>query len=211
MTSQPLVECRRRPIRPSFPQCTFPDDCHPPSSLQESLPSSAIAFNIGSEFRLPELRSGRGGGRVEASFVTMPEASMHEADGSESAKDQVRRPGKHSVMKTVPEAMRMQRAPKYQLGFRILPTNPRHHSRPDGPIDRVDHELACTASGEPFASTSRKATVTIHEDGDIVRCTARDEFAPRKTSGKVPNILFRYHSRCCPRFTACLTSFAPPN
>ena len=53
--------------------------------------------------------------------MTMPEATIHETDGSEPAEDQVRRSRKLPIVKTVPEAARMQRAAKDQLGFVFLP------------------------------------------------------------------------------------------
>ena len=51
-------------------------------------------------------------------------------------------------MKTVPEAARMQRAAKGQLGFRVPGADPCHHARPDRSINYVGHELACIAREE---------------------------------------------------------------
>ena len=77
--------------------------------------------------------------------MTVPEAAMHETDGSEPAEDQVRRSRELSIMKAVPEAACMQRATKDQLWLRVPAADSRHHSRPDRSINYVGHDMACIA------------------------------------------------------------------
>ena len=120
--------------------------------------------------------------------MTVPEAAVHETHGSEPTEDQVRRPPELPIMKTVPEAARMQRAAKGQLGFRVPGADSCHHARPDRSINYVGHELACIAREErDRACISQNVVEAIKEDGVIVRRIARAEFGHPKAPGKVPD------------------------
>ena len=107
--------------------------------------SLTAPFHIGPEFRLPEVRPCGGVGRIGTSSMTVPEAAMHETDSFKPTEDQVRLPRELPVVKTVPEAARMQRAAKHQLAFRVLSADSRHHSRPNRLIDYIGHGLFCIA------------------------------------------------------------------
>lgn len=120
--------------------------------------------------------------------MTVPEAAVHETDSSEPTEDQVRRPPELPIMKTVPEAARMQRAAKGQLGFRVPGADSCHHARPDRSINYVGHELACIAREErDHACISQNVVEAIKEDGVIVRRIAQAEFGHPKALGKVPD------------------------
>ena len=77
--------------------------------------------------------------------MTVPKATMHKADRTEPAEDDVRRPREPTVVKAVPEATGMQRTAKDQLGFRVLPADTCHHSRSNRSINYVGHVPACIA------------------------------------------------------------------
>ena len=95
---------------------------------------------------------------------------MHETDSSKPGEDQVRRPRELPVVKTVPEAARMQRAAKDQLGFRVSAADSRHHSRPNRPINYVGHKMACTAGEErDCTSISMNIVEAIKEVGVTLR------------------------------------------
>ena len=120
--------------------------------------------------------------------MTVPEAAMHEADGSEPAKDKVRRSGELPIVKAVPEAARMERAAKDQLWFRVPAADSRHHSRPDRLINYIGHELACIAKEEQDrACISQNVVDAIKEDRVIVRRTALAGSGHPKVPDTVPD------------------------
>ena len=89
-TEQPLVKCKQGSLGRIFAQCTFPDDRYPPTSFQQLVPDPPVPIHVGPEFRLPEVRSGSGIGRVWVSFMMVPEAAVHETDRSEPEEHQFR-------------------------------------------------------------------------------------------------------------------------
>ena len=132
-------------LRPILAQCTLPDYGHPPPRIQQGRLCPAVPLHGGREFLLPKIRPRGGIGRKGTSFMTVPKAAVHETDSSKPRKDEVRRSRELPIMKTIPEAARMQRSAKDQFGSGVLPTNSRHHSRPNRLINNVGHELACVA------------------------------------------------------------------
>ena len=76
--------------------------------LGPAIPLLTLALNFACQ------KSGRvaGFGRIGTSFMTVPEAAMHETDSSEPTEDQVRCSRELPIMKTVPETARVQCAAK---------------------------------------------------------------------------------------------------
>lgn len=67
-------------------------------------------------------------------------------------------------MQPVPEAVRMQPATKYQLRYRVLDTDFRHHARSGGCINYVGHHSVCSNyDGLGHSRVSRKALTMIRE------------------------------------------------
>ena len=180
-TEQPLVKCKQGSLGRIFAQCTFPDDRHPPTSLQQLVPDPPVPLHVGPEFRLPEVRSGSGIGRVGASFMTVPEAAMHETDRSKPGEHQVRPAGELAIMKTVPVAARVQRTPEDQFGLRVLAADSCHHSRPYRSINYVGHELVCIEMrGRDCMRISQNVIEAIKEDRGFVDQLGRVECVQRK-------------------------------
>ena len=120
--------------------------------------------------------------------MTVPEAAVHETHGSEPTEDQVRRPRELPIMKTVPEAARMQRAAKDQLWFRVSAADSRHHSRPDCSINYVGHELPCIAREKrDYVCISQNAAEAIKGDQPILLRIARAKFGHPKVPDKMPD------------------------
>ena len=144
--------------------------------------------------------------------MTVPEAAMHETDGSEPTKHQVRRSGELPIMQTVPEATRMQRSPKNQLGFRVLATDPRHHPRPNRSINYVGHQLPCfTKEERDCTCISRNVVEAIKEDRVILQRIAWGEFQRPKESDTLPHSrLMDQSQRRNPLSQLAPTLFAPP-
>ncbi len=74
--------------------------------------------------------SGRveGDGSVATALMAMPEAAMHEDDGTMLRKNEVRPPVNLAGMKPEAKAARVQCPPESQLGLRVLAPYSRHHS-----------------------------------------------------------------------------------
>lgn len=71
--------------------------------------------------------------------MTVPEAAMHEADGSETTERKIWRSREFPIMESVSESSRMQGSSENQFGFRILAADVRHHPRARRLIYDVDH------------------------------------------------------------------------
>ena len=129
--------------------------------------------------------------------MTVPEAAMHETDGSEPAEDQVRRSRELSIMKAVPEAACMQRATKDQLWLCVPAADSRHHSRPDRSINYVGHDMACIAREErDCACISQNAVEAIKENRPKFLRIARAELGHPKVPDKVPGSRLMGQSQC---------------
>ena len=147
-TSKPPLQPRHRSCRPIPTQCALPDDRYTPAGYQQFLSRSQIALNVSLELRLPETRSGGRHGRVGAAIVTVPEASMNEADSSEATECQVGLTGKFPIMEPVSEATPMKCSAESKFRFRVLAGDARHHARSGRLIHYIDHHLCCPVCDE---------------------------------------------------------------
>lgn len=182
-----MVKRQRGRLPSILAQCTFPDYGHSPTSTHEILPGPTVPRHVRPEFRLPEARPSGGVGSIGTSFMTVPETAMHETDSAKPTEHQVRRPRELPVVKTVPEAAPMQRAAKDQLGFRVLPADSRHHSRPNRSINYIGHDLLCIAwEGRDRACISQNIVKAIKEDGVTARSMTRSDFGHRETPDNLP-------------------------
>ena len=186
-----MVKPQRSPFRAIATQRTFPDDRHSPIGFEQIFPRSTVPLHIGPEFRLPKVRSSRGIGHIGAACMAVPEATVHETYGSKPTKDQVWRSGELPIVKPVPEPACMELAAKYQLRFRVFGADPRHHARPGGRINCVDHHPACSEyESRDCRYISQKVIVAIKECRYLSRLRASDQF--RHSDMFVPV----GHSRC---------------
>ena len=74
--------------------------------------------------------------------MTMPEATVHETNGSETTEDQVWLSRELSVMEPISDTSRVKCPPEDKLGFRVLTADSSHHARSAFPIHYVDHQLS---------------------------------------------------------------------
>ena len=120
--------------------------------------------------------------------MTVPEAAMNETDSSEPTEDQVRRPRELPIVKTVPEAARMQRAAEDQLGLRVPAADSCHHSRTDRSINYVRHELTCFAGEKGYhACISQNVVEAIKKDRIILRHPTWGEAQRAKAPDTLPH------------------------
>ena len=71
--------------------------------------------------------------------MAVPEAAMHEADGSETTERKIWRSREFPIMEPVSEPSRMQGSSENQFGFRILTADAGHHPRARRLIYDVGH------------------------------------------------------------------------
>ena len=86
-----------------------------------------VTRDIASEFRLPELHVGLRHRRRLATFVTVPEATIHKDDRMPLGKHDVGMPGQFGGMETISEAQSMQVTTHDHLRLRILRPDMAHH------------------------------------------------------------------------------------
>lgn len=146
---QPVDQRTGGSINLPAPQGALPDDSHSPSNDHELVQLSPVTINIRGELRLPEFFARSWCCRKPAAFVSMPEAAMHETDGTEAGKDDIRSARKVGRVKTKAYASRMQRPAEHELGPGILPFDTRHHPRSSCSIYNICHRETFTFKTEP--------------------------------------------------------------
>ena len=91
-----------------LPQSAFPDDRHSPSRSEQMALVAPVPAHVGMELGTPEFfASGRCGG-VRTPVMTVPEAAVNEAHGSESAKHEVGGTREVAVVQAVPQTACME-------------------------------------------------------------------------------------------------------
>lgn len=98
-----------------------------------------IPFRVDIELALPVFRAGRRGPRMRTTGMTVPEAAVHETDGSELTKDEIGSTRKFAVMQTVPQPAGMKSPPQNEFGPRVSSTDSRHHAGAGRLIHYVRH------------------------------------------------------------------------
>ena len=71
--------------------------------------------------------------------MTVPEAAVHEADGSELTKDEIGGTRKFTAMQTVSQTAGMESPPQNEFGSRVSSTDSRHHAGASRLIHYVRH------------------------------------------------------------------------
>ena len=137
--SKPLLQLQRDPGFVAFAQRTFPDDRDSPACLQQTGTVPSIPFRVGVELALPEFRAGRRGGRVRTTGMAVPEAAVHEADGSELTKDEIGSTRKSAVMQTISQTVGVKSPPQDEFGPRVSSADSRHHAGAGRLIHYVRH------------------------------------------------------------------------
>ena len=120
-------------------KCTFPDNADAPTRFKQKPPIAFVPRDVGLELGLPEVRACRRIRGVTALRMPMPETSVHETNGSKTAKDEVWLAWKAFVVQPEPEPIRMKRAPQDKFGSCILSPNPRHHARTGKSVYYIRH------------------------------------------------------------------------
>ncbi len=122
-----------------LPQRAFPDDRHSPSGFEQMVLVAPVSAHVGMELGPPEfLASGRGGG-VRAPDVTVPEAAVNEAHGSEPTKHEIGGTREVAVVQAVPQTAGMESTAKNEFGYSVPASNPRHHPRTGHLVHYVRH------------------------------------------------------------------------
>ena len=115
ISAQPLVqlECGSECVAA---QRALPDDCDTQAGIKQAAPSAPIALHVRVELRLPEFLSSGRRRRVRATCMSVPEAAVDEAHGSESSKHQIRGAGKLAVVQAESETARMESPTEDEFG-----------------------------------------------------------------------------------------------
>ena len=113
---QPPVQHQCSLEFPLFPQRAFPDDCHSPSGFEQVVLVAPVPAHVGMELGLPEFPASGGSGCVRTSDVTVPEAAVNEAHGSESTEHEIRGAGELSVVQAVPQTTYVESPAKDDFG-----------------------------------------------------------------------------------------------
>lgn len=98
-----------------------------------------VPGDIGSELGLPELWSRRWGSCIATSFVTVPEAAMHENDRPKFGKEEVRPTREVQRMQPKPKTACMQLTPQHRFGLGVLSSNSGHHPGSGFLVDNISH------------------------------------------------------------------------
>ena len=142
-----MLQIRRSFELPLLSQGALPDDRDSPAPVEQVSSSSPVPLHVGTELRLPELRSGGRSGCVPTSWMAVPEAAVNEADGAKPAEHQIRRSGQASVVQAIPDSTRVQGTAKEEFRYSVPASDSCHHSGAGRSIDYVRHLLHLHGSG----------------------------------------------------------------
>lgn len=117
----------------------LPDSSHTPSACQDGRANQTIPRRIRFELCLPEISSRRWCRGITASFVTMPEASMHEDRRTVPRQHQIGSALHLSGMKSETETAGVQFSSKQQFRLGVPAPYPRHHAGPCLLIHDIGH------------------------------------------------------------------------
>ena len=87
-----------------------------------------VPAHVAIELGLPEFLPSGGGSRIRTPDVTVPEATVNEAYGTESRKHEIGGTGEFAVVQAVPQTTGMQSPAKGHFGYSVPASNPRHHA-----------------------------------------------------------------------------------
>jgi len=86
----------------------------------------AVAFTVGGEFLLPEFQTRLGHAALGATFLAVPEATMHENDLAPRLEYEIGAAGEASAMKSIPVAKGMDEAAHAQFELGVLVADTAH-------------------------------------------------------------------------------------
>ena len=118
ISTQPLVQLQGGSELPPLAQCAFPDDRDSPAGFEQVASVALVPFHVGKELGTPELLAGGWRGRVRAPGMSVPEAAVHEAHGSESGKHQIGGAGELAVVQAVSETVCVESPAENEFGYR---------------------------------------------------------------------------------------------
>lgn len=170
--SQPVLYHRSRFARPSLAQGALPDDCYPPSAIEEVTPVPSVSRHVLRELGLPEVRARRRGRRVSTTRMPVPEAAVHEAYGLEASEHEVRSSGEASIVQSVSETPSVKRPSESELRLRAPVPDSRHHARPGGRIHYVRHHRLRVSVEPPIRIVSQEDSSLAKPGGLHFRSTA---------------------------------------
>ena len=102
--SKPVIKIRQQLFPLAYcPEFTLPDDQYRPAQLPEPGVGCRIACLIGTDLVLPEFGVRFGHDEVPAALVPVPETAVDEYDRPVLGKNDVRMPGKPSVVLAEPQ------------------------------------------------------------------------------------------------------------
>jgi len=125
-----------------FVQLASPDYQNTPAKLRKLFLHALITAHVAVELFLPERSVVGWCGSVAATFVPVPEATVHENNSTVPRKDQVRFSGQFSLQ-SVTQASAVQVFSYDQLRLGVLAPDAGHHSASGGSIDNIGHWLVC--------------------------------------------------------------------
>ena len=121
----------------------LPYDESPPAKAFQLLAGPPVAFDIATEFLLPEFRPSLRHRAVRAAGVPVPEAAVDEHREPVPSKNEIGTAGKLSTMQPKPEPHTVSGPADSQLGHGIARPDTRHHLAAPLAIDNI-HQVDCS-------------------------------------------------------------------
>lgn len=118
-------------------QFAFPDDVNVPTESDQFGSGTGISRLVLLELECPEFGARPRHSGVSTTFVTVPEAAVHEDRGVELRKDNIRLSGEIASVQAESVATLVEPASDDQFGLGILAPDPCHHASACFAIDDV--------------------------------------------------------------------------
>ena len=123
-------------------QSALPHHKYPPSRSGKSFTGFGIPSTIGLQLGDPEHLARLRYGGIITTFMTMPEAPMHENNGLVFGEHDIRSAWKIPCMQPVTESCGMQRTADHHFGSGVLAADPGHHPGAGLLVDDIGHGVS---------------------------------------------------------------------
>lgn len=138
---KPVFQCMDGPRKAVLAERALPHNGDSPTCFEKSPLRAGVPLDIALELGAPEFGSGGGRGRVPATGMAVPETAVDEARHPMAPKDKIRGSGEIPNMESESVSVRVQRPAQRMFRLGVPVRDARHHPRPRGLVDNVDHRL----------------------------------------------------------------------
>ncbi len=135
---------------------TFPYDGNSPASFEELAFRESVPLDIAFELCAPEVGPGSGSGGIGTTRVAVPETTVDETNGSIAPENKIGGAREIPDVKSVSVSTFVKCSSQHAFRLRVLGRDARHHSRPSGLVDNVNHRVSRLSTFKPLQAVNSR-------------------------------------------------------